>query len=71
MDFKLWSELNLKIKKELKPDLDFRSWDSLNEDEKNKIWKYLNLYFLIVLHINSVGKMQVLKFLGFILQCTH
>ena len=43
--FKLWSELNPKIKKELKPDFGFRNWNSLNDDEKYKIWKYLEFYF--------------------------
>ena len=45
MNFKLWSELNPKVKKELKPDLGFRDWDSLSEDGKYKIWKYLETYF--------------------------
>lgn len=45
MNFKLWSELNLKAKKELKPDFSFRNWDSLSKDEKYKIWKYLETYF--------------------------
>lgn len=43
--FKLWSELNPKAKKELKPDFGFRNWNSLNKDEKYKIWKYLEFYF--------------------------
>lgn len=45
MGFKRWSELNPQAKKELNPDLDFRNWDSLSEDEKYKIWKYLESYF--------------------------
>jgi len=45
MTFKLWSELNPKAKRELKPDFGFRNWDSLKEDEKYKIWKYLEFYF--------------------------
>jgi len=45
MNFKLWSELNPKAKKELKPDFGFRNWDSLCKDEKYKIWKYLDIYF--------------------------
>ena len=45
MNFKLWSELNPKAKKELKPDFGFRNWDSLNEEEKYKIWKYLKTHF--------------------------
>lgn len=43
--FKLWSELDPKVKKELKPDFGFRNWNSLKEDEKYKIWKYLEKYF--------------------------
>lgn len=45
MNFKLWSELNPKAKKELKPDFGFRNWNSLSEDEKYKIWKYLEIHF--------------------------
>jgi len=45
MTFKLWSELNPKAKKELKPDFGLRSWNSLSSDEKYKIWKYLEWYF--------------------------
>lgn len=45
MKFKLWSELNPETKKELKPDLGLRSWNSLSNDEKYKIWKYLEWYF--------------------------
>lgn len=45
MNFKLWSELNPKAKKELKPDFGFRNWNSLTEDEKYKIWKYLKSHF--------------------------
>jgi hypothetical protein len=45
MNFKLWSELNSKAKKELKPDFGFRNWNSLSEDEKYKIWKYLKTHF--------------------------
>lgn len=45
MSFKLWSELNPKAKKELKPDFGFRKWNSLTEDEKYKIWKYLEYNF--------------------------
>lgn len=43
--FKLWSDLNPKAKKELKPDFGFRNWNSLKQDEKYKIWKYLEFYF--------------------------
>jgi len=45
MTFKLWSELNPKAKKELKPDFGYRGWNSLSNDEKYKIWKYLEWYF--------------------------
>ncbi len=45
MNFKLWSELNSKAKKCLKPDFGFRPWDSLNDDDKYKIWKHLELHF--------------------------
>jgi len=45
MTFKLWSELNPKAKKELKPDFGLRSWNSLSSDEKYKIWKCLEWYF--------------------------
>ncbi len=45
MAFKLWSELNPEARKKLKPDFGFRSWNSLSEDEKYKIWKYLESYF--------------------------
>ena len=45
MNFKLWSELNPKAKKELKPDFGFRNWNSLSEDEKYKVWKYLKTHF--------------------------
>ena len=45
MSFKLWSELNPKAKKELKPDFGLRSWGSLSEDEKYRIWKHLEFYF--------------------------
>lgn len=41
MDFKLWSELNPKIKGKLKPDLELRNWNSLILEEKYKIWKFL------------------------------
>jgi hypothetical protein len=43
--FKLWSELNPKAKKELKPDFGFRNWNSLSLDEKYKIWKHLQTNF--------------------------
>lgn len=45
MDFKLWSELNKEAKEDLKPDFGFRDWGKLSEDEKYKIWKYLEHHF--------------------------
>jgi len=47
MTFKLWSELNPKAKKELKPDFGLRNWNSLDDDEKYKIWKYLEEWFFL------------------------
>ncbi len=43
--FKSWSELHPKAKKELRPDFGFRNWNSLDSDEKYKIWRYLEKYF--------------------------
>lgn len=43
--FKLWSENNKQARDFLKPDLGFRSWNNLSEEEKNKIWHYLDWYF--------------------------
>lgn len=43
--FKLWSETNVSAKKNLLPDLGLRNWDSLSQDEKNKIWRHLVIYF--------------------------
>jgi len=45
MSFKLWSQLNPKAKKELKPDFGFRNWNSLDGNAKYKIWKYLEFHF--------------------------
>ena len=45
MDFKLWSQSNNDAKKELRPDLGLRSWEELSDDDKYKIWKYLERYF--------------------------
>lgn len=45
MEFKLWSETSIEAKKELKPDMGFRSWDSLTEEEKYKIWNHLEIHF--------------------------
>ena len=41
MEFKLWSELNPEAKKELKLDFGIRSWNLLDTEEKEKIWKHL------------------------------
>lgn len=43
--FKLWSELNQKAQKELKPDFGLRGWDALKSEEKYAIWKYLEFHF--------------------------
>ncbi len=59
--FKPWSELNPKAKKELKRDFGFRNWNTLNKDEKYKIWKYLEFYFFdkdIKTTYNSIGTKQ-------------
>lgn len=45
MEFKLWSELNNDAKQYLKPDLGLREWNLLSDDEKSRIWKYLERYF--------------------------
>lgn len=45
MSFKLWSENNNEAKQSLKPDLGLRDWDTLSNDEKKRIWKYLQCYF--------------------------
>lgn len=45
MNFKLWSETNNEAKQLLKPDLGLRDWDALSDDEKKRIWKYLQHYF--------------------------
>lgn len=66
--FKLWSELNSKAKKELKPDFGFRNWNSLSQDEKYKIWKYLEFYFFdsdIKIEYDSYGNKETyFKFYG-------
>lgn len=43
--FKFWSENNKHARDFLKPDLGLRHWDDLSEEEKDKIWHYLNWYF--------------------------
>ncbi len=43
--FKLWSESNSDAKKSLKPDLGLRDWDSLTQNQKYLIWKYLEIHF--------------------------
>jgi len=45
MTFKLWSQLNPKAHKELKPDFGLRKWADLNHNEKYSIWKHLEHYF--------------------------
>jgi hypothetical protein len=52
-DFKLWSELNPEAKKELKPDLGLRDWNSLKKEEKELIWNYLDYYFFNIVRIKS------------------
>lgn len=43
--FRLWSENSSEAKNLLSPDLGLRIWDSLSEQEKYRIWKYLEIYF--------------------------
>jgi hypothetical protein len=43
--FKLWSENNPDVERELKPDLWLRSWNDLSSEEKKKIWNFLHTYF--------------------------
>ena len=45
MAFKLWSELNKSAETQLRPDFGFRPWKVLTQDEKYKIWKYLQTHF--------------------------
>lgn len=52
-DFKLWSELNPEAKKELKPDLGLRDWNSLKKEEKELIWNYLDYYFFNIVCVKS------------------
>src|SRR3989338_8944872 len=43
--FRLWSETDPRAKKILTPDLGLRSWDDLSEEEKDKIWHYMEQHF--------------------------
>ena len=43
--FKLWSETSTLIEKELKPDLWIKNWSIISNEEKKKIWKYLEDFF--------------------------
>lgn len=43
--FKFWSETKSQILSQLKPDLGMRSWNELSNDEKYKIWKFLEYFF--------------------------
>jgi len=43
--FKLWSENNQNAKEILRPDLGLRRWNELSDEEKYKVWKYLESYF--------------------------
>jgi hypothetical protein len=45
MSFKLWSQTNKEVLKDLRPDFGFRSWDVLSSQDKYKIWKYLEEHF--------------------------
>ena len=45
MAFKLWSELNSESRQNLRPDFGLREWSQLSDDEKHKIWKYLETHF--------------------------
>ena len=40
--FKLWSETNKDAKEKLKPDLGFRGWDDLSDEEKEIIWQHFD-----------------------------
>lgn len=43
--FKLWSQVNPESLSDLKPTIQMRSWDKLNEQEKHIIWKHMEGYF--------------------------
>lgn len=40
-DFKIWSETSPTVKQALRPTLDLRSWDELEEEDKSKIARFL------------------------------
>jgi hypothetical protein len=64
--FKLWSETNNEAKKLLSPNLGLRDLDQLNQDEKQKIWYFLDCWFsgednktkifLSILELNELHK---------------
>lgn len=43
--FKLWSETKKEARNELSPDFNFRGWGELPDEDKYKIWKYVEWYF--------------------------
>jgi hypothetical protein len=45
MEFKLWSEINFEARKALMPDMGFRSWDELSDNDKFRIWNHLEIHF--------------------------
>jgi hypothetical protein len=47
MSFKLWSEISKEAKDILSPDLGLRFWDQLSHEDKNVIWKHLEVYFFL------------------------
>ncbi len=45
MSFKVWSQLNREAGEELTPNFGFRPWNLLSEEDKYKIWQYLEFNF--------------------------
>lgn len=45
MTFKRFSELNKNALEELKPNFGYQSWTDVSEDDRHKIWKYLEIFF--------------------------
>ncbi len=45
MTFKRFSELNKSALYELKPDFGYQSWSDISENDRHKIWKYLEFFF--------------------------
>jgi len=43
--FKLWNELRPKANEVLKPNLGLRDWNELSVEEKNIIWKHIDVFF--------------------------